>query len=73
MSADTWSMDRVVAAILADERLDDALDRCRVLAGLTQWDYIDAAQYAAAGSGACRAFALDGYPWEEVAAAPSGP
>ncbi len=68
MSSDTWTIGRVVASVLEDERLEDPRDRCRVMAGLTQGDYIGPKDYAAAGGGACRTYALDAYPWDDVAA-----
>ena len=67
MASQTWTIDAVVAAALADERLATARDRCSVLASLASWDYIDARAYASAGGGICAPYALDAYPWPEVA------
>jgi hypothetical protein len=39
-----------------------------VLAGLTLSDYIGAKEYAYVAGGACRSYALDAYPWNDVAA-----
>ncbi len=72
MSNDIWTVERVVAEVLRDERLSDARDRCRVLHGLTDWDYIDRHEYAAAGGGACRSFAYEDYPWDDPATAVGG-
>jgi para-nitrobenzyl esterase len=72
MSSDVWTIERVVAEVLSDERLTDARDRCRVLYDLSDGDYIDRRQYATAGGGACRSLAFDDYPWEDAPTAASG-
>ena len=71
MASETWTIDGVVAAVLADERLDTARDKCSVLASLARWDYIDPGAYASTGGGICASYALDAYPWPDVASAPS--
>jgi hypothetical protein len=70
MASETYTIEAVVAAVVADERLDTARDKCSVLASLTEWDYIDAEGYASAGDGVCRLYAFEEYPWTDVAAPP---
>jgi para-nitrobenzyl esterase len=72
MGSETWTIDRVVAELLADPRLADARKRCQVLRALALWDYIDVAEYAKVGDGTCSGYALDAYPWGEVAASGGG-
>jgi hypothetical protein len=60
-------MERVVADVVADPRLADARERCSVLVAMTRWDDLAPEDYAAAGGGICKAYALDAYPWTDVA------
>jgi hypothetical protein len=68
MASETYTMERVIADVVADPRLADARERCSVLHALALWDDISPADYAAAGGGICREYALDAYPWTAVAA-----
>ena len=69
MASETWTLDRVVERVLADARLERVRDRCTVLAALARWEDLSAEAYAEAGDGVCRDFALDEYPWTQVATA----
>jgi para-nitrobenzyl esterase len=68
MGSKTWTLERVVAETLADPRLGDARDRCAVLRSLALWDYLPRGAYASVGSGLCSPYALDAYPWSDLAA-----
>jgi len=68
MESEVWTIEKVVASVLEDPRLEEPKHRCGVLASLTWWDYIDGDQYARAGGGLCRTLALDDYPWDDDAA-----
>ena len=68
MASETWTLERVVADVLADPRLARARDRCGVLHALARWEDLSRADYATVGNGACRDFAFDAYPWTDVAA-----
>jgi hypothetical protein len=68
MASQTWTLPRVVAEVLEDPRLSRARDRCGVLYALTRWEDMSREDYATAGGGVCRDYALDAYPWTEVAA-----
>ena len=68
MASETWTMERVVAEVLADPRLARARDRCGVLHALARWDDLSRDEYASAGGGVCRDFAFEAYPWTDVAA-----
>jgi para-nitrobenzyl esterase len=68
MASETWTLDRVVAEVLADPRLTDARKRCQVLRTLALWDYLEIDDYAKVGDGACSAYAFDAYPWGRMAA-----
>jgi para-nitrobenzyl esterase len=68
MASETYTMERVVAEVVADPRLESARERCSVLHALARWDDLSAEDYAAAGGGICRDYALDAYPWTAVAA-----
>jgi para-nitrobenzyl esterase len=67
MASETYTMERVVADVVADPRFADARERCSVLHALARWDDLSPEDYAAAGGGLCRAYALDAYPWTDVA------
>ncbi len=67
MANRTWTLERVVEAVLADPRLSRVRDRCAVLAALARWEDLSAEAYAEAGDGVCKDFALDAYPWTELA------
>jgi para-nitrobenzyl esterase len=69
MASETWTMEKVVAEVLADPRLSLTRDRCGVLHALARWDDLSRAEYAAAGGGVCRDYAFESYPWTDVAAA----
>jgi para-nitrobenzyl esterase len=69
MASETYTMERVVADVVADPRFEDARERCSVLHALTRWDDLSPGDYAAAGGGLCRDYALDAYPWTDVASA----
>jgi para-nitrobenzyl esterase len=69
MASETWTLDRVVAELLADERVRDDRQRCAVLRAMTLWNDLPRDQYASAGGGVCAPYAIDAYPWPEVAAA----
>jgi len=68
MASETWTMEKVVAEVLADPRLADARARCGVLYALARWEDLSRIEYAAAGGGACRDYAFERYPWTDVAA-----
>jgi hypothetical protein len=67
MASETWTLERVVGHVLADARLEDVRDRCAVLASLARWEDLNAEAYATAGDAMCKDFALDAYPWAELA------
>ncbi len=67
-ASQTWRIADVVADIGRDPRLADARDQCAVLRNLTDWDYIDPEEYASANGAVCARYALDEYPWSDVAA-----
>jgi para-nitrobenzyl esterase len=69
MASETYTLERVVAEVVADPRLESARERCSVLWALTRWEDLSADDYAAAGGGLCREYALDAYPWTDVAVA----
>jgi para-nitrobenzyl esterase len=69
MASETWTLERVVADVLADPRLSRARDRCGVLHALARWEDLSLADYATVGGGVCRDFAFDAYPWTDVAVA----
>jgi para-nitrobenzyl esterase len=69
MASETWTMDKVVAEVLEDPRLSRTRDRCGVLYALARWEDMSRDEYAAAGGGVCRDYALDAYPWTDLAAA----
>jgi para-nitrobenzyl esterase len=69
MASETWTLEKVVADVLADPRLARPRDRCGVLYALARWEDLSREAYAAAGGGVCRAYALDAYPWTDLAAA----
>ena len=68
MASETWTMEKVVAEVLADPRLPEARDRCGVLHALARWDDLPRTDYATAGGGLCRDHAFDAWPWKDVAA-----
>jgi para-nitrobenzyl esterase len=68
MASETWTMEKVVADVLADPRLADARARCGVLYALVRWEDLSRIEYASAGGGACRDYAFESYPWTDVAA-----
>lgn len=69
MASETWTLERVVAELLADPRVQDDRTRCAVLRAMTLWNDLPRDQYASAGGGVCADYALDAYPWPDVAAA----
>jgi para-nitrobenzyl esterase len=68
MSSDTYTMDRVVAEVVADARFPTTRDRCATLRQLTEWGNLTRSQYASAGSSVCVEYAYEAYPWRDVAA-----
>jgi para-nitrobenzyl esterase len=68
MSSETWTLEKVVADVLADPRLPLPRDRCGVLYALARWEDLSREAYAEAGGGLCRDYALDAYPWTDLAA-----
>jgi para-nitrobenzyl esterase len=67
-ASETWTIADVVAAIGRDPRLADARDQCAVLRNMADWEYIDPGEYASANGAVCARYALDAYPWSDVAA-----
>jgi para-nitrobenzyl esterase len=68
MASETWTMEKVVAEVLADPRLPETRDRCGVLHALARWDDLPRADYATVGGGMCQNYAFDAWPWKDVAA-----
>lgn len=68
MSSDTYTIERVLAEVVDDQRFASARDRCATLHTLVQSEYATAEQYADAGGSVCLDYALDDYPWVDVAA-----
>jgi para-nitrobenzyl esterase len=68
MASETWTIERVLAEVAADPRLADARDRCAVVRALAVWDYVPREEYARVQDGLCASYALDAYPWTDVAA-----
>jgi para-nitrobenzyl esterase len=71
MASETWTMDKVLADVLADPRLPRPRDRCGVLYALARWEDLSRKAYAEAGGGLCRDYAFEAYPWTDLAAAVS--
>jgi para-nitrobenzyl esterase len=68
LASETVSLEEVVAAIGADPRLDTPVEKCAVMRNLVAWDYIPVDAYAQANGAICNGYALDAYPWKDMAA-----
>jgi len=69
MASETWTIERVVAEVLADPRLAEPRARCGVLRALALWGSLPREEYARVGDGVCAPYAFDAYPWRDVVAA----
>jgi para-nitrobenzyl esterase len=67
LASETVPLEEIVAAAARDPRLDRAPEKCALLRNLTNWGYIPASTYASAGEGICADYALDAFPWSDVA------
>jgi para-nitrobenzyl esterase len=67
LASRTYTVEGVIADLLADPRFATARDRCAVLRNLTEMDFASRADYDSAS--ACAALAYDAWPWPDVAAA----
>lgn len=63
MASEAFTIDRVVAELIADPRLASDRDRCAVLHSLAEDGHLGREQYA--GMGTCTEYPYDAYPWPD--------
>jgi para-nitrobenzyl esterase len=68
LASETWTLEKVMAAIDSDPRLPNPRDKCALLRNLATDEYITRSEYASANGELCAEFAFAAYPWSDVAA-----
>jgi para-nitrobenzyl esterase len=66
LASETFTIERVVAEVMADSLLASNGHRCAVLRSLVEEGYLSREQYA--GTAICGPYRYDAYPWPESAA-----
>ena len=66
MSSETVTEEKVIERVSADPRFEIWRERCEVYQGFVSWiERMSQDRYESVGEGACRAYPIDAYPWEE--------
>jgi para-nitrobenzyl esterase len=66
MSSEMVTPEEVIERVSADPRFESWRERCEVYQGFVSWiERMSQDRYESVGEGACRAYPVDAYPWEE--------
>jgi hypothetical protein len=60
------TQEEVIERVSTDPRFESWRERCEVYQGFVGWlERMTEDRYASVGEGACQAYPIDAYPWEE--------